>query len=109
MTLVNTPTTANKYIEPSMAAKKTYIFARNPLNGGTPALLNMIAVKVNAINGLMRDMADKSVKNTARPPFCFSVDKTKVQALKTRITYKIEYNNKACTPSMVPVANPTSM
>ena len=79
------------------------------MNTAAPALLNMIAVKVNAINGLMRDMADKSVKKTARPPFCFSVDSTKVQALNTRITYRIEYNNKACTPSMVPVANPTSM
>ena len=55
MTLVSTPITAKKYIEPSIAAKKTYILAQKPANGGTPAIDNRDIVKVIASIGFMRD------------------------------------------------------
>ena len=62
MTLVSTPVTAKKYIEPSIAAKKTYILAQKPAKGGTPAIENIPKATVIAISGLIFDMATKSVK-----------------------------------------------
>ena len=56
ITLVSTPTKANRYIDPSIAAKKyVHLCTQNPANGGTPAIDNNVIVKVIANSGLIRE------------------------------------------------------
>ena len=54
-------------MDPSIAAKNTYIFAEKPAKGGTPAIDSMIHAKEMANNGLVLDNDAKSVMYTARP------------------------------------------
>ena len=110
MQLVSTPTNTIKYIEASIAAKKTYNLEKKPAKGGTPAIENIVNAIVIASSGFILDKPIKSVKYLTRPDlFWKPKDRRVVQIQILIIMYKMIYTSKPCSPSAVPVAIPTNM